>query len=175
MKTHKKQVVIIRIRSQLKKLYTESRQTTTTLQGSFSAVSKPIFASKYALELAICSKRRLRKRDMRSIIFTLMRLLEKRTEVENETNFDRLVLCCIEAKFCNEICVGKLLTRSTRFNKIYMLLHRSDLNISAKFRQTFSHFSAKFCKIVHFRKFSSNFAQSLMKLCRNLTEFPKYF
>ena len=26
--------------------------------------------------------------------------------------------------------------------KVYMLLHRSDLNISAKFRQTFSHFSA---------------------------------
>ena len=32
-----------------------------TLEGSFSAVSKPNFASKYALELAICSKRRLRK------------------------------------------------------------------------------------------------------------------
>ena len=31
--------------------------------------------------------------------------------------------------------------------KIYMLLHRSDLNISENFRQTFSHFSANFCKI----------------------------
>ena len=31
--------------------------------------------------------------------------------------------------------------------KIYMLLHRSDLNISENFRQTFSHFSVKFCKI----------------------------
>ena len=30
--------------------------------------------------------------------------------------------------------------------KVYMLLHRSDLNISAKCRQTFSHFSAKFAK-----------------------------
>ena len=30
--------------------------------------------------------------------------------------------------------------------KIYMLLHRSDLNISEMFRQTFSHFSAIFCK-----------------------------
>ena len=28
--------------------------------------------------------------------------------------------------------------------KIYMLLHRSDLNISENFRQTFSHFLAKF-------------------------------
>ena len=30
--------------------------------------------------------------------------------------------------------------------KIYMLSHRSDLNISEHFRQTFSHFFAKFCK-----------------------------
>ena len=30
--------------------------------------------------------------------------------------------------------------------KIYMLLHRSDLNISESFRQTFSHFLAKFGK-----------------------------
>ena len=35
------------------------------LKGSFSAVSKPSFASKYALELAICSKRRLRTRGHR--------------------------------------------------------------------------------------------------------------
>ena len=31
--------------------------------------------------------------------------------------------------------------------KIYMLLHRSDFNISENVRQTFSHFSAKLCKI----------------------------
>ena len=31
-----------------------------TSRGSFSAVSTPIFASKYSLELAICSKRRLK-------------------------------------------------------------------------------------------------------------------
>ena len=37
--------------------------------------------------------------------------------------------------------------------KIYMLLHRSDLNISEKSRQTFSHFSAFFfCKIYSFPK-----------------------
>ena len=34
--------------------------------------------------------------------------------------------------------------------KIYMLLHRSDVNISAKIRQTFSHFSANFRKIRYF-------------------------
>ena len=31
--------------------------------------------------------------------------------------------------------------------KIYMLLHRSDLNISEKFRKTFSHFLNKFLRI----------------------------
>ena len=36
--------------------------------------------------------------------------------------------------------------------KIYMLLHRSDLNISKHFRQTFSHCSANFRKLIHFRK-----------------------
>ena len=37
--------------------------------------------------------------------------------------------------------------------KIYMLLHRSDLNISEKFRQTVSHFSATlfFAKFDNFR------------------------
>ena len=30
--------------------------------------------------------------------------------------------------------------------KIYMLLHRSDLNISEKFRQTFSHFLWRFVR-----------------------------
>ena len=34
--------------------------------------------------------------------------------------------------------------------KIYMLLHRSDLNISEIFRQTFSQILAKFAKIRYF-------------------------
>ena len=34
--------------------------------------------------------------------------------------------------------------------KIYMLLHRSDLNISEIFRQTFSHLLAKFANIRYF-------------------------
>ena len=34
--------------------------------------------------------------------------------------------------------------------KIYMLLHRSDLNISENFRQTFSHFWQNFAKIRYF-------------------------
>ena len=43
-----------------------------------------------------------------------------------------------------------------------MLLHRSDLNISAKFRQIFSHFSAKSCKCSSFSKKISEFSQILM-------------
>ena len=34
--------------------------------------------------------------------------------------------------------------------KIYMLLHRSDLNISEIFRRSFSHFLAKFAKFRYF-------------------------
>ena len=49
--------------------------------------------------------------------------------------------------------------------KIYMLLHRSDLNISEKIRQTFSHFSAFFEKNRYFAqilmKFYWNFADTL--------------
>ena len=53
--------------------------------------------------------------------------------------------------------------------KIYMLLHRSDLNISEKIRQIFSHFSAKF---THFRK---TFIEFCSDVDENLSEFRKYF
>ena len=52
--------------------------------------------------------------------------------------------------------------------KIYMLLHRSDLNISEFFRQTFSYFLAKFLqKFVIFEFFSVIVAQILMNIYRN--------
>ena len=55
--------------------------------------------------------------------------------------------------------------------KIYMLLHRSDLNISEIFRQTFSHFLAKNLQnFVIFEFFSLIFAQILMKFCRNFAD-----
>jgi len=57
--------------------------------------------------------------------------------------------------------------------KIYMLLHRSDLNISENFRQTFSHFSAKFGKIHYFNifeLFSVIFAQILINFYRNFAD-----
>ena len=58
--------------------------------------------------------------------------------------------------------------------KIYILLHRSDLNTSEIFRQTFSHFFAFFGKnlqiFVIFEFFSLIFAQMLMKFCRNFAD-----
>ena len=56
--------------------------------------------------------------------------------------------------------------------KIYMLLHRSDLNISENFRQTFSHFSAIFAKFTHFRKMLFEFCLEFDEI---LSEFRKYF
>ena len=62
------------------------------------------------------------------------------------SNFMRLVLCCFDAKFCKKIFVGIAICSKAleEIYKIYMLLHRSDLNISEKNRPKFSHF---FCKI----------------------------
>ena len=54
--------------------------------------------------------------------------------------------------------------------KIYMLLHRSDLNISENFRQTFSHFWQNLQNFVIFELFSLIFAQILMKFCRNFAD-----
>ena len=57
--------------------------------------------------------------------------------------------------------------------KICMLLHRSDLNISEIYRQTFSLFSDLVGKILSFAKirhFSKVFAQMLMKFCQNFAD-----
>ena len=55
--------------------------------------------------------------------------------------------------------------------KIYMLLHRSDLNISEIFRQIFFGFFRKnLQKFVIFEFFSLIFAQILMKTCRNFAD-----
>ena len=48
--------------------------------------------------------------------------------------------------------------------KMYMLLHRSDINISEKSRQTVSHFSANFAKCTHSRKM-------LIEFCSEFDEF----
>ena len=55
--------------------------------------------------------------------------------------------------------------------KIYMLLHRSDLNISENFRQFFfAFFGKKLQNFVIFELFSLIFAQMLMKFCRNFAD-----
>ena len=61
--------------------------------------------------------------------------------------------------------------------KIYMLLHRSDLNISEKNRQTFSHFSANFIKISYFRiifiEYCSDFHESSSEFRRILNRYSR--
>ena len=69
--------------------------------------------------------------------------------------------------------------------KIYMLLHRSDLNISEMCRQTFVAFFGNFCKKIqeigkHWRKFKvlQNFQQIcifLSKICKSLQKNAKKF
>ena len=61
--------------------------------------------------------------------------------------------------------------------KIYVLLHRSELNISEFFRQTSSYFSAIFFlqKLAIFEYSSLNFAQILMKFCRNFADIFETF
>ena len=55
--------------------------------------------------------------------------------------------------------------------KIYMLLHRSDLNISEIFRQFFFRiFGKNLQNFVIFEFFSLIFAQILMKFCRNFAD-----
>ena len=72
-------------------------------------------------------------------------------------NFTGLVLLCIEAKFCNKICVGKLSPRSTQCTP----LHRSLISkISLKIAEFFAVFS-KISRIIslpqNFAEFSPNF------------------
>ena len=54
--------------------------------------------------------------------------------------------------------------------KIYMLLHRSDLNISENCRQTSSHFWQNLQNFVIFEFFSLISAHILMKFCRNFAD-----
>ena len=75
----------------------------------------------------------------------------------------------------SRLCRRQILQENIRWKaldeiyKIYMLLHRSDLNILANFRQTFSHVSAIFfAKLRHFRK---NFVKMYSDFDENLSEF----
>ena len=59
-------------------------------------------------------------------------------------------------------------------SKIYMLLHRSDLNISVNFRQFFFAFSGIILqKFVMFEFFSKIFAQTFMNFYRNFANISE--
>ena len=47
--------------------------------------------------------------------YALRKMRRMKKWIESPPNFERLVLGCVEANFCNWILVRKLLTRSTRF------------------------------------------------------------
>ena len=84
-------------------------------------------------------------------------------------NFTGLVLCCIDAKFCKKIFVGKLLTRSTRFTcfctaqtsmfqKIFVKLFRIFRKILQNlpieiFRKHLIEFCSEFDEMSEFRKY----------------------
>ena len=70
------------------------------------------------------------------------------------SNFERLVLGCIETNLCKQILVGKLLTRSTRFTNFCTAPHsKIQLNFVKHFRiftflfQTFHSFLAIFVQM----------------------------
>ena len=77
-----------------------------------------------------------------------------KNELNIPPNFERLVLGCIDA----DLQVNTRWKALGEIYKIYMLLHRSDLNISEFFRQIVSHFLAKFAKFIIFEFFSLIFA-----------------
>ena len=70
------------------------------------------------------------------------------SNVNRSENVYRHDLGCIEENFSDQQLI--LLNPHKALDeiyKVYMLLHRSDLNISEIFRQFFLHFFAKICKI----------------------------
>ena len=114
------------------------------------------------------------------------------------SNFIRLVLCCIEAKVCKKIFVGKLLTRSTRFTCFFTaqtsIFQKIFIKLFRIFRQNlqnfviFEFFLVIFAHILmkNYRDFANilenveifwilfilfiDFAQLLMEICRNFAD-----
>ena len=117
----------------------------------------------------------LMEKDLTALLDTVERLVE-RFDIEPFSDFSatlanviRLVLFCIDAKFCKKVFVGQLLTRSTRFT----CFCTAQTSIFQKiFVKHFSHFSAKFRKnlIHYFFILFIDFAQILMKFCRNFAD-----
>ena len=91
------------------------------------------------------------------LVTQLIRYVKYRSKNRNKTETPYAASRGARAQGCPLIVAHRLVNPDYQVNirwkvldeiyKIYMLLHRSDLNISEKNRQTFSHFSVKFCKI----------------------------
>ena len=83
------------------------------------------------------------------------------------SNFIRLVLFCIDAKFCKKIFVGKLLTRSTRFT---CFCTAQTSNFQKIFVKIFRIFWQKFAKFryfwILFTDFCSDFDEILSEFRR---------
>ena len=83
------------------------------------------------------------------------------------SNFIRLVVCCIDAKFCKKIFVGKLLTRSTRFTCFCTAQTSIFQKIFVKFFRIFSQKFAKFRYFwILFTDFCSDFDEILSEFRR---------
>ena len=135
-----------------------------TLGGSFSSVSKPIFASKYAF----CSI----FRDLQDLqTFAPLQIQDLQTVAllqfssQKLQNLSRLVLCCIEAKFCNQILIFQRFSGSTRQT------HFCTAPISKFCKNSAKLFAEKCKKCPIFSSISSFFAPILMKFDRNFTGF----
>ena len=91
------------------------------------------------------------------------------------SNFRGLVLFCIDAKFCNKIFVGKLLTRSTRFT---CFCTAQTSIFQQNFVKLFRIFRQNFAKFDHFHwillRFWWKFLGISPNICRKCWTFLKF-
>jgi len=91
-----------------------------------------------------------------------------------DRNPEGLVLGCIEADFCNQILVGKLLTRSIRLIFLCTAPFAKVKEICVKLFANFVKISKEIRKILHFlMRFSSRFSHIFMKKFQIFTDFPE--
>ena len=83
------------------------------------------------------------------------------------SNFRRLVLGCIKAKFCVQIFMLLHFSRSTRLPHLCTARNSKSSQIFVKLFHSFAEISAK---IMIFLQISSNFAQISMKISQNFDE-----
>ena len=103
--------------------------------------------------------------DLHSFAPLRSQIFIKNIELNQPPNFERLVLGCIEADFCNQILVGKLSPRSTRFAFLCTAqiakFRQKTVRLFAKLNIEYSIFLRWFNLILLF------FCEISMKFCRN--------